>query len=50
MGLICFPLEVGIQFLQWSMDVTYFIFGLIEPVGPTPNLSDAIGSIFGCNL
>jgi hypothetical protein len=50
MGLICIPINIAVQFYQLSLDVTYFIFGLIEPVGPTPNISDSIGSIFGCNV
>jgi hypothetical protein len=50
MGLICVPISLFVQFFQISMNVTYFLFSLIEPVGPVPNLSDSIGSIFGCNI
>ena len=50
MGIICIPLDIAVQFYQLSVDVTYFVFGLFMPVGPTPNVSESIGSIFGCNV
>jgi hypothetical protein len=49
MGLVCVPFQIAFDLLQASIELTYFFLGFFG-FPPPPPLSDAIGSIFGCNL
>lgn len=49
MGIVCAPINLFAGILQLTLDVFYFFMQLIG-FGPTPVVSDVIGSIFGCNL
>ncbi|QDV90266.1 hypothetical protein RAS2_13450 [Phycisphaerae bacterium RAS2] len=49
MGIACAPINLFAGILQLTLEVFYFFMQLIG-FGPTPVVSDVIGSIFGCNL
>jgi hypothetical protein len=49
MGLVCAPIQFLFDLLQASIDFAYFFLGFFG-FPPAPPLSDAIGSILGCNL